>query len=150
MKWFRGYICIRKHQYALLDRMQPSGDSMHLQNQLWIRLCVKPHYPAGKDENSFLKHMKSAIIFQSNWKDEATTTFHNKPGSQKPNTTAKISTPKTDEIRLLNFGSGNKAAAKSSQKTALRTSLYIVELSATFLLHHLSSTLWLLCLVLVL
>ena len=150
MKWFRGFIYISKHQYALVDSMQSSGDSMHLQNQLWIRLCVKPHYRIGKDENSFLKHTKSAVIFQCNWKDEATTTFHNKPGSQQPNITAKISTAKTDEIRLLNFGSGNKAAAKSSQKTALSTSLYIVELSATFLLHHLSSMLQPLCLVLIL
>lgn len=96
MKWLRGFISISKHQYALLDNMQSSGDSMHLlQNQLRIRLSVKPHDPIGKDEN-FLKHMKHAIIFQSNWKDEATTTFHNKPVSQQPNITDKLPTAKTD------------------------------------------------------
>lgn len=85
------------------------------------------------------------LVFHSNWKNEATTTFHNKPGSQQPEITAK-----TDEIRLLKFGSGSQAAAKPGQKAALRPLLYIVELSATFLLHHLSSMLQPLCLVLIL
>lgn len=115
------------------------GDSMHLYNQLWIRLCVKPHYPIGKDEKSFLKYMNSAIIFQINWKDEATTTFHNKPGNQQPNITAKRKTgggdTKSSSLTLV------RGARPQQNPTALSMSLNIAELSATFLLHHLSSLL---------
>lgn len=116
------------------------GDSMHLYNQLWIRLCVKPHYPIGKDEKSFLKYMNSAIIFQINWKDEATTTFHNKPGNQQPNVTAKRKTgwgdTKSSSLTLV------RGARPQQNPKALSTSLNIAELSATFLLHHLSSLVW--------
>jgi len=100
MKRFGGFICINKHQYALSDSTQSFGDSVPLQKQLQIRLCVKSHYPTGKDENFFL----------------ATTTFYNKAGSQQPHTTAK-----PDEIKLLNSGSESKAAAKSSRKAAPST-----------------------------
>lgn len=115
------------------------GDSMHLYNQLWIRLCVKPHYPIGKDEKSFLKYTNSAIIFQINWKDEATTTFHNKPGNQQPNVTAKRKTgggdTKSSSLTLV------RGARLQQNPTALSTSLNIAELSATFFLHHFSSLL---------
>lgn len=80
--------------------------------------------------------MKSAIIYQSNWRNEATTTFHNKPGNQRANITAKIKIGKGDEIGLLNFSSKSKAAAKpnSPQHTTIYSGL-----SAAFLWHHLSS-----------
>lgn len=81
--------------------------------------------------------MKSAIFFyQSNWRNEATATFHNKPRNQWVNITAKIKIGKRDEIGLLNSSSKSKATAKpnSPQHTTIYSGL-----SAAFLWHHLSS-----------
>lgn len=79
--------------------------------------------------------MKSAIIHQSNWRNEATTTFHTNPENQQVNITVK-KIGKGDETGLLNSSSKSKAAAKpnSPQHTTIYSGL-----SAAFLWHHLSS-----------